>query len=87
MANGIKTGNPGGASTRSGARRSKRILLAIIGMILCIILAVGLVLQEGGRVVQVDSRGHLYSPILRDMMGNHQPQPNSAGQPGAPSGE
>ncbi len=56
-------------------------------MILCIVLAVALVLQEGGRVVQIDSQGHVYSPILRDMMGNHTPQSNPAGQPGAPSGE
>jgi len=50
-------------------------MFSILGMILCVILAVGIVLQEGGRIVQVDRHGHLYSPILREMMGKHRKAP------------
>ncbi len=58
-------------------------MLAILGMILCVALAIGIVLQEGGQVVQFDRHGHIYSPILRQMLGKHRKSHPS--QPAAPS--
>jgi len=63
--------------------KSRRLMLAIVGMILCVVLAVGIVLQEGGQVVQFDRHGHLYSPLLREMLGKHHKSHPS--QPAAPS--
>ncbi len=81
----------GGAGLRAGRprRKSRRLMLAILGMVLCVVLAVGIVLQEGGRVVQVDRRGHLYSPILREMIGKHRkaPAPKPVEPPAAPPSE
>jgi hypothetical protein len=37
-------------------------------MIVSIVIAVGLVMQEQGQIVRVDRHGHLYSPFLRQMV-------------------
>jgi hypothetical protein len=74
-------GQPGPGAARP---RTRRLMLAILGMILCVVLAVGIVLQEGGRIVQVDRRGHLYSPILRQMMSKHHRASKPAEAPAAP---
>ena len=77
-------GQPSPGAGRPRTRRS-RLMLAILGMILCVLLAVGIVLQEGGRIVQVDRRGHLYSPILRQMMGKHRKASKPVEAPALPS--
>lgn len=64
-------------------------------MIVSVVLAVALVMQEGGQIVAVDRHGHLYSPFLRQMMTSHRkaskpatPAPaNSDPAPAAPSGD
>jgi hypothetical protein len=56
------------AKPRSGR---SRLVLAIVGMILSVIMAVAIVMQEGGHLVARDHRGHLYFPFLRQMMGAH----------------
>jgi len=78
------TSDPHGRADAGSARpRRSRLLLAIVGMALSIILAVGLAMQEGGRVIRFDHRGHPYSPILRELLGRHRPAPD----PSAPSGD
>jgi len=63
-----------------------------MGMILALMIAVALVLQEGGQLVGVDRHGHLYSPFIRRMTATHRRRPAPASSPhlndpapGAPS--
>jgi hypothetical protein len=48
-----------------GRKKWLRLSAAIFGMLLSIALAVAIVMQEGHRLWNRDSHGHLYSPLLR----------------------
>jgi hypothetical protein len=80
-------------ASRAGSRPLRsRLPLAIMGMVLALMMAVALVLQEGGELVGVDHHGHLYSPFIRHMTAAHRPAPAPASPahsndpaPGAPS--
>ncbi|MBF6570218.1 MAG: hypothetical protein IVW54_15210 [Candidatus Binataceae bacterium] len=48
-----------------GGKKWLRISAAIFGMLLSVVLAVAIVMQEGHRLWNRDSHGHLYSPLLR----------------------
>ncbi|HTW86469.1 MAG TPA: hypothetical protein VMD75_00560 [Candidatus Binataceae bacterium] len=56
----------------------RKLLFAIMGMILAIVFAVGLVLQEQGQIVRVDPQGHLYSPFIRQIVGHKESKPSAA---------
>jgi hypothetical protein len=59
------------ASRAKPRSRRSRLVLAILGMILSVLMAVMIVMQEGGDMFRVNRQGHLYSPFLRRLMRTH----------------
>lgn len=78
----IERGGEAGSARPEPRSPRRKLLLAIVGMILSIVLAVGLVLQEQGQIVSVDHEGHLYSPFFRQMIAHRKESKPPATSPG-----